>query len=382
MWRLIGPLVCREARTLMPDASSDILLPPRTIHWYQRLPWLLLLILLSGAVIASASTGAFEVGQRQVVHILLDKVFNGTPDWLRWNALIADYTKPAASVVWDIRMPRILLGTMVGGLTAISSVLLQGAFRNPLADPGLIGISSGGAWCALLVSSVSLGLPKLLTAPLAACAGCLVVIVVLWRIAMRNGAIEVMTLVLAGIAIQAMLVAAIGLTGALQGDVLQQASSFWATGGLVQARWDQVRVTTIALGAGWVLSLLFAGRLNVLSLGDRTAMQLGINVRDVRWQIIGLVSMLMGVAVAYAGSIAFVGLIVPHLLRVWLGPDHRQLLVSAPLAGAILVVLADLSARTVAEPVEVGLGAILALLGGPLFIMILLRVRRQPGIAG
>jgi iron complex transport system permease protein len=367
----------RDAASTMPESPQHAVLPPRPIRWYQRGTWLLLICLLLVSVIVSASTGAFAVGGKQVVHILLDKVFNGTPGWWVWDSLIAEYGKPAASVIWQIRLPRILLGAAVGGLTALSAVLLQGAFRNPLADPGLIGISSGGAWFALLVSFASFPISSTWTTPVAAFAGCLIVTVVLWRIASRNGTIELMTLILSGVAIQAMLAAAIGLTSALKGDVLQQASSFWSTGGLAQARWDQVRVGMVVLLAGWTGARFLADRLNVFALGDRTAAQLGIGVQGLRWQVVVLVALLMGVAVAYAGAIAFVGLIVPQVLRAWLGPDHRRLLLNAPLAGAMLVVLADLAARTVAEPVEVGLGMILAIVGGPLFILILLRVRRQ-----
>jgi iron complex transport system permease protein len=354
-------------------------LPDRRTRWYQRVPWLILLCILIVAVVESAATGSFPVGGRQALHIILDEAVGGVPGWLRRDWLIAAYSGADASVVWDIRMPRIVLGMAVGGLIALSATMLQGAFRNPLADPGLIGISSGGAWFALLVSLANWNVSETLARPVAAFFGCLAITLLLWRIANHHGMIEVVTLILAGVAIQAVLTAVIGISNAINGDVLQQATSFWATGGLAQARWEQVRVAIAVLAVGWGLARLFAERLNVFSLGDREATHLGIEVNATRLGIVVLVSVLMAVAVAYAGAIAFVGLIVPQLMTLWLGPDYRRLISSGVIGGAVVVVLTDLVARTIAAPIEIGLGVILALIGGPLFVIVLLRVRRQQG---
>jgi iron complex transport system permease protein len=273
-------------------------------------------------------------------------------------------------------------------LIALSAVLLQSAFRNPLADPGLVGISSAGAWAAFLMTFVPTW-SLLADAPWtwslkviqpgAAIVACLGVTFLLWWLARQFDTIESITFVLAGIAINALMIAGIELTNALHGDVLEQATSHWATGGLSQATWYPVQATwTVLIMAGIVTP--FLGRsLNVLALGDREARHIGIDVLRLRIVAICAATILLGFASAYAGAIAFVGLIVPQCLRLWLGPDSRKLLLYSPLAGGIAIVLADLAARTVAEPIEVGIGLVLTFAGVPLFIFMLLRMRRRHG---
>lgn len=394
----------------MTEASRTSSLLDQRIHWFQRMPWLILLVVLVLSVLQSASTGSFPVSGRQALHVILDHATDGLntiPGWSIiengwiWFAslpvisdtvsflddrtttfrtwLTPEYSGREASVVWDIRMPRIFLGAAVGGLIALSATLLQGAFRNPLADPGLIGISSAGAWCALLMSFASWGYSLTLTQPVAAFFGCLAITLLLWYIANHNGTIEIVTLILAGIAIQITLTAAIGITNAINGDVLLTATSYWATGGLDQALWIQVKVAWVAIAIGAILALPLVDRLNVPSLGDRETTHQGIDVSVPRCGIVILISALLAIAVAYAGAIAFVGLIVPQLMCAWLGPDHRRVLPSGVVAGAIVVVLADLAARTIADPIEIGIGVVLSIIGGPLFVALLLRIRREGG---
>ena len=245
------------------------------IRWYRRMSWLLLLIVLIAAVVFSASSGAFEVGVRQTFHVIWDRCIARLDEIAFWseltdawdkfadlrvigsmvgmlddwtdslrNWLTPDYSPREASVVWDIRVPRVFLGAAVGGLIALGATLIQAAFRNPLADPGLTGVSAAGAWAALLMTFVP-GWSLVADAPwtwdlriiqpTAAALGCLLVIILLWVISRQQRSIEPISFVLTGIAINAVAIAGIGLTNALNGDVLQQATSFWATGGLRQA---------------------------------------------------------------------------------------------------------------------------------------------------
>lgn len=383
------------------------------------LTWLVLWIVLLAVVLYSASTGAFEVGIRQTLHVIRDQAVDRLDDlafrdsvvglwygftelpgasvgigWLDDSSqrfrtwLMPAYTPRDEAVIWDIRVPRVFLGAVVGGLIALAATMIQAVFRNPLADPGLTGVSAGGALAALLMTLVSgwSVVPGLLwewnlriVQPLAASLACLLVLGLLWFVSQRQGSIDSLTFVLTGIAINAVLIAGIGLTNALNGDVLQQATSFWATGGLSQATWYPVQITFTVLVVSWIATLRLGGLLNVLALGDREAEHLGVRVGVVRCSVVVLASILLGFAAAYAGAIVFVGLIVPQLMRLWHGPDLRQSLSQSVMGGAIVVIVADLVARTIAQPMEVGLGLVLTLIGGPLFVLLLLQMRRRAG---
>jgi iron complex transport system permease protein len=388
-------------------------------RWYQRLPWLLLCVVLCGSVLYSLSTGAFSVGARQSFHIIWDHFVRGLHRIAVWDEVVnawdgfatlpgvgevvgllddateslrswltPAYTARDDSVIWQIRAPCVFLGVAVGGLIALAATLLQSAFRNSLADPGLVGISSAGAWAALLTTflptlSLVADAPwswlRKVVQPGAAILACLGVTCLLWWLARRSGTIEPMTFVLAGIAVNAMAIAGIGLTNAINGDVLEQATSFWATGGLSQATWYPVQATWVVLVVAGIVTPFLGRSLTILALGDREARHIGIHVQRLRIVAMVVAAVLLGFASSYAGAIAFVGLIVPQFLRLWLGPDVRRLIVYSPLAGAIVVVVADLAARTVADPIEVGIGLVLTFVGGPLFIGMLLRMRQRQG---
>lgn len=402
----------------MHEVSNIEMNQPRC-HWVQRLSWLILLLLLIGSVLYSVSTGAFELGVRQTFHVFWDHEierletlgvwphlvdiwhgFAGLPvvstivSWIddataglrRW--LTPGYSPRDDAVIWEIRAPRVLLGAAVGGLIALGATLIQAVFRNPLADPGLTGISTTGAWVALLMTFVptwgfATNVPWTwdlrIFQPAAAALACLLAVSLLWMVSRQQGAIESISFVLTGIALNAVMVAAIGLTNAVNGDVLQQATSFWAAGGLSQATWYPVQITWIVLVLAWGVSLFLGRPLNVFALGDREAEHLGVAVGVVRLLVVVLASVLLGFASAYAGAIAFVGLIAPQLLRSIHGPDLRVLIPQSVLAGAILVVVADLIARTIAEPIEVGIGLVLTIVGGPVFVLLMMQMRRRQG---
>ncbi|MYM56229.1 FecCD family ABC transporter permease [Thalassovita mangrovi] len=285
-------------------------------------------------------------------------------------------------IVWDIRMPRMLTGVVVGASLAVSGVLLQGLFRNPLADPGLVGVSAGAGFGAVMAIVLGGLLPLALQArlglslvPVAAFLGGWASTLVLYRIATRHGRTSVATMLLAGIALAA-------LTGALTGLVVYYATddqlrdlTFWGMGSLAGASWSKL----LAAGPIMVLALLaspfLARGLNGLALGEAAAMHLGFDVQRVKNFAILSVAASVGAAVAITGGIGFVGIVVPHLLRLIQGPDHRSLLPNAALLGAIVLLLADLVSRVVIAPAELPIGIVTAMLGGPFFLWILLRNR-------
>lgn len=279
------------------------------------------------------------------------------------------------AVVWQIRMPRAVLAMLVGAGLGASGAALQGIFRNPLADPGLIGISSGASVGAAAGIVLGIGAAGAVALPLAASAGALLAAAVVYGLARRGGRTDVVTLLLTGLAVNAIGGAAVGfLTFAADEDQLQDIV-FWMLGSLGGATWETVRVALPFVVAGIAGIPLFARSLNLLTLGEREAAHLGVATERTRIAVIVLCALAAGGAVAAAGVISFVGLIVPHLVRLATGPDHRVVLPASALGGAALVLLADLGARTLAVPRELPLGVLTGLLGGPFFLWLLRRAR-------
>ena len=267
--------------------------------------------------------------------------------------------------IWlTIRLPRVLLALLVGAALALSGCVMQGLFRNPLADPGLLGISSGAAlavasWLVLPFSAA--GLIALYMPMLAAFIGSLAVMVVIFILSRaEEGSLS--RLLLVGIAINALCGALVGVLSWLSNDAQLRQLSLWGMGslGLLVAA---TLIIPAALAVWWM-----ASRLNLLQLGDEEAHYLGVNVQALQRWLLLCSAVLVAVAVAISGVIGFIGLVVPHLMRLWLGPDHRGLIPGSLLAGAILLLLADTLARTVAAPAEIPVGLLTSLLGAPWFL--------------
>ena len=283
------------------------------------------------------------------------------------------------AIFWTIRLPRVALGVLAGAALAVSGALLQGVFRNPLADPGLIGVSSGAALGAVAVIVLGISSLGVMTLPLAAFFTGTATTFFVYRLAQRHGRTDVATLLLVGLALNAMAGAATGLLTYLADDAQLRSIVFWTMGGLGGALWE-----TVLVAAPWIaVSLALAPRLgralNLFALGETEARHLGIEVEQVKRAAILLSALATGTAVALVGPIGFIGLIVPHIVRLIAGPDHRLLLPACALGGASLLVLADLVARTMAAPAEVPVGLITACAGGPFFLALILRARRQYG---
>lgn len=275
-------------------------------------------------------------------------------------------------ILLQIRMPRVLLAAAVGSSLAVAGAVFQGLFRNPMADPYVIGVSSGAAVGAVfaMLAGIRIALVGLGAVPLFAFAGGILSILLVYTMARVGRTVPVMTLLLAGIAVSAFLSALVSLLTYYSGEKLHLVV-FWLMGGLGGATWNKVRLMIPYALAGYICVSFFARELNVLLLGEETARHLGVETEKVKKILLMGASLLVAAAVSTSGIIGFVGLIVPHFIRLIAGPDHRFLLPASALLGASLLIGADALARTVVTPAELPLGIITALVGAPLFIYLL-----------
>lgn len=289
-------------------------------------------------------------------------------------------------VLVSIRLPRIAMAMLVGALLAASGTLLQGLFRNPLADPALVGVSGGAALAAaativigdraLAQAGIALPIGAL---PLAAFLGALAVTSLLYRLATREGRTSIATLLLGGLAIGALANAGTGLLIFLADDQQLRDINFWMLGSLGGATWAKVIAIAPFLLALAAAMPLIARGLDLLVLGEAEAFHSGIAVERLKRTCIVLVAAATGAAVSVSGVIGFVGIVVPHLLRLAIGPGHRLLLPATALLGAVLVLTADTFARMLAAPAELPIGIVTAVIGAPFFLVLLLRQRALIG---
>lgn len=284
------------------------------------------------------------------------------------------------AVLWYIRMPRVLIGLMVGASLALAGAVMQGIFSNPLADPGIMGVSAGASLGAVIAISLGLTSLEMFYMPLFAFIGAFLAVAVTIILTMRGGRVETATLLLAGVAVSMLLGAFTSGMLTLMNEYRLREFLFWMVGGLDFRRWEHVM---LAVGPFVVCSsiLMMLGRqLNVLVLGETEAKALGVPVMLYRLLFLFLASFITATAVCVSGAIGFVGLIIPHIVRILVGPDHRILLPTSALAGAVFLVFCDTLGRVVAAPSEIRVGIMTALLGAPYFLYLLRRVRQKGGI--
>ncbi|WP_173930999.1 iron ABC transporter permease [Chelativorans sp. Marseille-P2723] len=332
-----------------------------------RLVIAVLLLMLPVAFLFSLSAGASDAS----LVALLRSIFAG-------EALAATDT----IIIYDIRLPRVAMGALVGASLALSGAVMQGLFRNPLADPGVVGVSSGAALGAVTIIVLGdtflapfiepLGSYAL---PLAAFAGALATTATLYRLATRKGRTSVATMLLAGIAIAAMAGAFTGLLIFIADDQQLRELTFWGLGSLAGATWVKLGAIGPTVAAALCAAPFLAKGLNALALGEAVAGHLGVSVQRFKHVAIIAVAAATGAVVAVSGGIGFVGIVAPHLLRLLIGPDHRYLLPASALLGAVLLLLADTAARTVVAPAELPIGIVTAAVGAPFFLWMLLRIR-------
>lgn len=339
-----------------------------------RVVLLALILLLIFIVLLSADKGAVEITQPQIFAIVLKNVGVQSP---------YNFTTQQEAALIDIRLPRIALGLFVGAALGVSGAAMQGLFRNPLADPSLVGISSGAALAATMVviigDAVSFSLPptfQLFAFPVAAFIGALITTLIIYRLATIAGQTVVSTLLLAGIAINALAQAFSGFLTFYATDTQIRSLTFWKLGSLGGGNWSTVAVITPFILLPILIFPRQARPLNALLLGEAEAGHIGFDIERVKKLTIVLVALAVGASVAFTGLISFVGLIVPHLLRLIIGPDHRYLLPGSALLGACLLLVADLTARTLVAPAEMPIGVLTAIVGAPFFLWLLLRDRK------
>jgi len=318
--------------------------------------------LLVAAVLFAAKTGPVAVSWGDLGRVLTEA---GARESLPMQSRI----------LFDLRLPRILLGLLVGAGLAVAGTTFQGLLRNPLADPYLLGVSGGAALGAVFVLTTGAAAGMPLIVPAAACAGALAAVAAVWRLASGAGALPPTALILSGVVVSAfcsalvMFMTAVAPAGRVQGAV------FWMMGSLASPPPGILPAVAGAVALGVGTAVLSGHQLNALSLGEETAAHLGVDARRVRLRLFFAASVATGAAVASAGLVGFVGLVVPHALRAFVGADHRLLIPASALAGAVVLVLADTAARSVLPPAEIPVGVVTALLGAP-FFLILLRRRR------
>ncbi|AUS98910.1 iron ABC transporter [Clostridium thermosuccinogenes] len=327
-----------------------------------------MLLALMAVVVFATAVGAVYVPFAQTVKIIL-KNFGLIKN--------VEFQSGQESIIFYIRFPRVLVAVMVGAALATSGAVMQGIFRNPMADPGTLGVSSGASLGAVVAIALGLTTRSLYVMPVFAAAGALTVAFVIFVLSLRSGKISPLTLILSGIAVSM-------FVNAITSVVLSFARSdqikeyiFWTTGGLGSRRWEHLAIGIGPILVCGALLFLFSRELNVLMLGEEEAYALGLDPSKARKIMLFLSSITTAAAVSVSGNISFVGLIVPHIMRLIVGPDHRALLPASAVGGALFLVLCDVVARTVIQPEEIGVGIITSLLGAPYFLSLLIKTRKE-----
>ena len=331
----------------------------------------LLAVCGAALTVVAAAVGPYAIPLPHTAGILLEQ--------FGLRTLAASDTERA--IVESIRLSRITLALVVGAALGVAGAVMQGLFRNPMADPGIIGVSTGGALGAVV--AIALGAPAVsaLALPTMAFAGAAGALGLVFAVASVGGRFSMAALLLSGVAVGAFLAAIISAIVLLTGDLgAQREMIFWLAGGLDASRWTHVRLAAPLVLAGIALAVLLARDLNLLMVGEQEARALGVRVGLTRTVLLLAASLITGTAVAFSGTIAFVGLIVPHALRLITGADHRVLVPLSALGGAVFLLAADTVARVVVAPAEVRVGIVTALVGAPFFLYLLVRHKTRAGL--
>ncbi|MCH6198446.1 iron ABC transporter permease [Aquiflexum sp. LQ15W] len=319
----------------------------------------------------SLSLGAFQIPLYNVLGILLDSI----------GLELTEFSQQQSNVLLHIRLPRILMAILVGGGLGITGAALQGLFRNPLVEPGLIGVSSGGALFAVIFIVFGSTLPFLsyfggIGLPLFAFLGGLINTLLVYKMGSWAGKTDISLLILAGVALNALSGALIGLVIFYADDAALRNFTFWSLGDVGGANWSKVGVSFLLISGPVLLVMSQFKNLNALSIGENEAFHMGVDVQKVKYILLFSSALIVGTAVSFTGTIGFVGLIVPHLIRMMFGADHRLVLPGSFLFGATLLTFADLLGRTIVMPSEMPIGIITAIIGAPFFIWLIINVKK------
>lgn len=332
-------------------------------NWYTSLPFLVIFLII--AVLGSVFIGAYDMKPERVVQVL-----------------IGNSTDLNSFVIYNIRLPRILMSGLIGAGLGITGAAIQGLFRNPLADPSLIGISNGAMLFAVIAIVASggiitelTGMFKQVTVMIAAFIGGVGTTYFVYFISKKQGQVSVMTMLLAGIAISAFAAAISGLFINIADDQELRDIVFWTLGSVAGATWEKFSFIAPVIFIGGFFIIRESRALNAILLGEKEAEYLGISVEKVKSRVILITALIVGTSVALTGIIGFIGLVIPHLLRLLSGTDYRYLLSGSALTGALFLVLADTLARTVIAPTELPIGILTAMIGAPFFLWLIIRSR-------
>jgi iron complex transport system permease protein len=353
-------------KRLVTESSAPARRGRRSTAWILTVGLIVALLVL---VPVAAGLGAYPIPVGDVLSSVQHRIGLGG----------AALDRVPESVLWNVRFPRIVLALLVGASLGCAGALMQGVFGNPLAEPGVIGISSGAAVGAVAVIAFGLNFLGTWTVSVFAFVAGLGAVLLVYAASRSGGRTEVVTLILTGIALNAFAGALIGLFLFFADTAAVNQITFWQLGSLSQATWPKVLAVLPCAAIGLTLAPLYSRRLDLLALGERPARHLGVDVERLRLTLVLLIALLTAAAVSVSGIIGFVGLVVPHLLRMAAGPGHRFLVPGSALLGALVLLAADLTARTIAAPAELPLGVLTALLGSPFFFWLLLRTRRRQG---
>lgn len=328
----------------------------------------ILFILMMGCFCLSIIMGTVQISWDSFMYIAIESIGIETTSTI---------SKGERYIIQSLRLPRSIFGMIVGSTMAVAGAMMQGLFRNPLADPGLIGVSSGAALGAAVVIVLGISLPLFptVTLPVFAFAGGVIATIIVMRLSMSNGKTNIGNMLLAGIAINAIAGSGTGLLVYIANDEQLRSLTFWTMGSLGSASWEN---TPFLIGLALLpalMGLTLGKTLNAFLLGENEAMLLGVSVEKIKYLIIFLVCLIIGTCVSLTGMIGFIGLVVPHLCRMIFGPNNSKVLIGSLFLGATLLLCADLISRTIVSPAELPIGIVTSLVGGPFFLWLLFQRR-------
>lgn len=330
--------------------------------------------LLAAVLCISLAVGQVDIPLSALFHTALAQIGWGIADGQTMTA-------EQAAVFYHIRLPRLIIGVLVGSALAVSGAVMQGVFGNPLADPGIIGVSSGATLGAVISIALGLSTVSLYFMPLFALAGALAAVVITVFLAMRNGKIPVMVLLLAGVAVSLFFYALTSGALTFMNEYKLKEYLFWTVGGLDYRRWEHIGLALGPIFIGMVILFFMARHLNILVLGEDEAKAVGVPVALLRMILLFVATLTTAFAVCVSGNIGFVGLVVPHIMRLILGTDHRILLPACALAGAFFLVGCDTLGRLIIPPSEIRVGIMTAFIGAPYFLYLLRRAHKGGGLS-
>ena len=325
----------------------------------------LMLIILAALIVVAVAVGAVYVPFGRVVSIILKN----------WGLLgNVELPKDQEPIIYLVRLPRVIVACFVGAALGVSGAVMQGMFRNPMADPGILGVSSGAGLGAVTAITLGLSAQSMYFRPLFASVGAIAAVAIIYFLSLRGGKIPTLTLILSGIAVSTFIGAITQLVLVNSNDYEVRTFIFWTMGGLNDMMWEQVRLITAPIIICLIILLFFARDLNILLLGEEEAQSVGMDTSRTRKLLLLLTSLTTAVAISVSGPVSFVGLIVPHIMRLIIGSDHRILIPASAVGGAMFLVCCDMISRISGET---GVGIVTSLLGAPYFLYLLVKARKE-----